>query len=75
MITFRLDEIEKIINKVNSMPKVPIKIKVNEKWLQEQIDNGAILQNNHNSDGGNSFFGVPVVISNDIDTYEFVYNR
>ncbi|WP_257064319.1 hypothetical protein [Priestia megaterium] len=49
----------------------PVGIKVNEKWLEKQIESNAILMEESKQ---NSFVGLPVRIDNTIQTYEFIWS-
>jgi hypothetical protein len=67
------EEIQKLIEKIESLPKPPIKIKMNEKWIQSQIDKGVIIKESYKRNGDNFFTGIPVEIADEVEIYEFVY--
>lgn len=69
-------ELEKMLDELNkiyeSSRTVPIRIRVNEKWLQEQLDRELMLYEKAKLIG--CLCGIPVVINNDIESFEFVYD-
>lgn len=66
-------EISKAMNEAYEKTKVlPIAIKVNEYWLEKQMQSSFILK----KEGENPLHGLtglPVQIDNTINTFEFVY--
>jgi hypothetical protein len=71
-----MGELEKILSNLNKVYElsqtVPIRIKVNEEWLQKQLEEGLIKQTKAKSIG--YLYGIPVEVDNNIESFEFVYN-
>lgn len=59
---------------MEALPKPPRKIKMNEKWLQNQIDKSAIRKEDYNKNGANYIAGIRVEITDEVETYEVVYD-
>jgi hypothetical protein len=53
----------------NKYRYIPIKVKMNENWIKEQIEKGEILEGTTKP---YQFMGLPVVIDNTISTVEFI---
>jgi hypothetical protein len=76
MCNHQLNELIKIMNdievKYRKTMTQPTKVKVNENWLQKQLDDELIVK----TEGKpmNSFVGIPIKIDNSIDTFELVYH-
>lgn len=68
-------EITKVINEACEKTKgLPVAIKVNEQWLEKQIQSSFILR----KEGENPLYsltGLPVQIDNTIKNFEFVYDK
>jgi hypothetical protein len=67
------------MNDVHEKTKqLPIAIKVNEQWLEKQMQQNFILRDKGekaNSGYLGNFTGLPVQIDNEISTFEFVYRE
>lgn len=67
------EEIGKAIASMQSIPKTPIKVKMNGDWLQELIDKGFIRKEDYKENDQNFFGGIRVEITDEVEQYEFVY--
>jgi hypothetical protein len=71
----QLTDVIKGINTIYEETKTrPIRVKVNESWLNEQIENKLILVND-NTSTISMLYGLPVEKDNNIKTFEFVYSE
>lgn len=75
-----LNELIKLSNELYQKYKsMPVKIKMNEKWFNEQIKNQNIIFNDNKNTKSNGFIGtftgIPVEIDNTISSYELVYSE
>jgi hypothetical protein len=68
-------EFSKVINEAYEKTEgLPVAIKVNEQWLEKQMQSSFILR----KEGENPLYsltGLPVRIDNSIKNFEFVYNE
>lgn len=68
-------EFSKVINEAYEKTKgLPIAIKVNEQWLEKQLQSSFILRG-EDENPLHSLTGLPVRIDNTIENFEFVYNK
>jgi hypothetical protein len=66
-------EIAKLMNEMYSESgKLPIAVKVNPYWFEKQFQQTFVLRKS-NENPLETFTGLPVHESDDIDTFEFVY--
>lgn len=69
---------QELIDIVRSLREIeynkPIRVKVNELWLNEQLGD-VIMIEDQKTKGINSFYGLPLEIDNRIQTFEFVYKE
>jgi hypothetical protein len=75
-----LDELIKLSNELyQKYESMPIKIKMNEEWLNGQIKNQNIIFNDNKNAKSNGFIGtftgIPVEIDNTISSYKLVYSE
>ncbi|MEK4754777.1 hypothetical protein MKX72_19950 [Priestia sp. FSL R5-0597] len=67
-----LTDIVKNLRQIQS--NKPIRVKVNESWLNEQLSD-VIMIDDPKTKGTSSFYGLPLEIDNGIQTFEFVYKE
>ncbi|AUO14813.1 hypothetical protein [Priestia megaterium] len=67
-----LTDIVRNLRKIHS--NKPIRVKVNESWLNEQLGD-VIMIEDPKIKGINSFYGLPLEIDNRIQMFEFVYKK
>jgi hypothetical protein len=75
-----LDELIKLSNEIHQKYKsMPIKIKMNEEWLNGQVKNQNIIFSDNKNAKSNGFIGtftgIPVEIDNTISSYKLVYSE